>query len=204
MPQSPVFPYYNAPAEAFEGNVNVGGSTAVALLDSSYTPNPSSQVHFSDVSGHEISGTGYTAGGAGVTLSTATTIANSFTQTWASSTSFAYGQVVRPTSGNGFLYEVAAAGFTGSSEPTWPTTIGRSVTDAGVIWTCVATAAYIVSSTPVSWVSATFDTSFAVLYDDVSGVLICYQDFGGSQDPASQTFTVTPDPILGWIWIPIG
>jgi hypothetical protein len=41
-----------------------------------------------------------------------------------------------PTVLNGYVYRVSVAGITGTTEPTWPTTIGRMVTDGGVSWTC--------------------------------------------------------------------
>lgn len=54
--------------------------------------------------------------------------------TWAASTAYAVGDVVFPTSSNGFVYECVTAGTSGSSEPTWPTTLGQQVTDGTVTW----------------------------------------------------------------------
>ena len=65
----------------------------VALLTSAYSPNQDTQVYFSDVSGNEVTGTNYTAGGA--TLASKTITYDSGTNvikldaadvTWASST----------------------------------------------------------------------------------------------------------------------
>lgn len=37
-----------------------------------------------------------------------------------------------------YLYSAPAGGTTGFSEPSWPTTIGNTVTDNGITWTCIA------------------------------------------------------------------
>lgn len=62
---------------------------------------------------------------------------------WAAATAYTVGQFRRPTTANGFRYEVTSisgTGTSGGSEPVWPTTIGATVTDnAGanqVVWTC--------------------------------------------------------------------
>lgn len=41
-----------------------------------------------------------------------------------------------PVTANGFYYKCTVAGTTGGSEPSWPTTIGTTVVDGGVTWTC--------------------------------------------------------------------
>lgn len=44
---------------------------------------------------------------------------------------------VVPTAANGFYYKCTTGGVTAASpEPTWPTTIGATVSDNGVVWTC--------------------------------------------------------------------
>jgi hypothetical protein len=59
--------------------------------------------------------------------------------TWQASTSYSAGQYVIPTtfnsSGPRRLYRCTTAGTSGSSEPTWPTTDGGTVTDGSVTWT---------------------------------------------------------------------
>jgi hypothetical protein len=43
---------------------------------------------------------------------------------------------------NGYLYSSpASSGTTGLVEPTWPTTLGNTVSDNGITWTCIATLA---------------------------------------------------------------
>jgi hypothetical protein len=56
--------------------------------------------------------------------------------TWAASTAYALGDYVVPTTSNGFYYECTTAGTSGTTEPTWPTTAGATVTDGTVVWTC--------------------------------------------------------------------
>jgi len=45
---------------------------------------------------------------------------------------------VRPTKHNGFEYECTTAGYTSSVQPVWPLTIGDTVADGSVVWTCRA------------------------------------------------------------------
>ena len=59
--------------------------------------------------------------------------------TWVASTNYASGALVLPTVPNGRYYEATAdAGSAGSTEPTWPTTVGATVVDDGITWTCRA------------------------------------------------------------------
>lgn len=64
---------------------------------------------------------------------------------WESATAYVQGDFVVPTVANGYCYEATSVSGTGtsdSSEPTWPTTVGDTVTDnAGanqITWTCRA------------------------------------------------------------------
>lgn len=55
---------------------------------------------------------------------------------WAPSTTLPVGQVCRATSGHTTRYfYVTTAGTTGSTEPSWPTTEGQTVSDGTVVWT---------------------------------------------------------------------
>jgi hypothetical protein len=44
-----------------------------------------------------------------------------------------------PANQNGNWFQCSTAGTTGSTEPTWPTTFGATVTDGDVVWTCMGT-----------------------------------------------------------------
>lgn len=57
--------YGSVIAKAFNKEIDFDSDTIkVALLSSSYTPNQDTHDYFDDVSAYEVSGTGYTAGGA--------------------------------------------------------------------------------------------------------------------------------------------
>ena len=53
---------------------------------------------------------------------------------WAASTGYAIGDIVVPTTPTGRRYRATTTGSSGSSEPTWPTAEGGTVTDNSVIW----------------------------------------------------------------------
>jgi len=58
---------------------------------------------------------------------------------WTADTAYSLGDVVVPTAGleNGFRYECTTAGTSpATTEPTWPTAEGGTVTDGTAVWTC--------------------------------------------------------------------
>jgi hypothetical protein len=58
---------------------------------------------------------------------------------WAVATAYTLGQSVEPTTPNTYRYIVTVAGTShAATEPTWPTTIGNTVTDGTVTWKCEA------------------------------------------------------------------
>lgn len=204
--------YASAEKNAWQGGINLTSDTLkMGLLSSAYTPSLTTDAHWSDVNSHEITGTGYTAGGAALTSVTLTlTAANSWGTTWASATSFAYGAIIRPNPGNGFVYRqvAAAGGTTAGSAPTFPTVTGETVADNAATWACLGDAVLVFSSAMVTWTTATFSASYYVIYDAQSGTpsaepLIVLGTFASVQSPAAQNFEVIPDPALGWAcWSP--
>jgi hypothetical protein len=58
--------------------------------------------------------------------------------TFAVSTGYTAGQVVKPTSGSAAEFLVTVGGTSGGSAPTWPTTIGATVTSGGVTFMCIS------------------------------------------------------------------
>ena len=202
--------YASALANAF-GSVSSGGAPNVdflsdsiylALVGTGYTPNIATHDFWDDVVANEISGTGYTANGALLGTKTMTiTIANSWGTTWASSTAYTAGRVVRPTTGNTYLYRATGAGTSAGSEPTWPTTIGATVTDNGVTWTNVGRAIVQFDAADASWTSSTITNArYGVIYDrtpasDATRPLLGLLDFGSSQSTSNGTFAVTFDAL---------
>lgn len=62
--------------------------------------------------------------------------------------------IARPTTG--FAYTTSAAGMSGRAPPKWPTTIGATVADGSLTWTCAAASASG-AILPISNVSATIE-----------------------------------------------
>jgi hypothetical protein len=57
---------------------------------------------------------------------------------WSPGTAYDTSDYVRPIVANGFEYQCTTGGQTGSSEPTWPTTLAGTVADGSITWTAVA------------------------------------------------------------------
>lgn len=55
---------------------------------------------------------------------------------WAATTAVVAGDVIEPTVLNGFCYTAGGSGDTGATEPTFPTTVGATVVDGDITWTC--------------------------------------------------------------------
>jgi len=57
---------------------------------------------------------------------------------WKASTAYAVGEVITPntgTTGNGHTYRCTTAGTSGTSQPSFPTGTGQTVSDGSVVWT---------------------------------------------------------------------
>ncbi len=102
---------------------------------------------------------------AGTGIPSQTYIANVYTtstmQAWRASTAWTTGDMARPVTANGNLYQATTGGTTGSSAPVWPTTAGNTVTDGTVTWTCLGagTAALMVAAATATNAALTFAIS---------------------------------------------
>lgn len=169
------------------------------LLTTAYTPNLDTHDDWADVSANEAAGTGYTAGGQALASKTVTfTAANSWATPWAASTAYSVGDVVRPTTGNGFLYRAVTAGSSAASEPTWPTVNGQDVTDGGVVWENVGTGIVAFDFTDPLWDASggSLSAGYMVIVDDThaNDSLVALVDFEGEVTATNDTFTVENDP----------
>ncbi|WP_327047285.1 hypothetical protein OG320_05170 [Microbispora sp. NBC_01189] len=182
----------------WEGRINFATDTIKAMLLQSYTVGSTQDTaqFLSDVVtagvGVEATGggsTGYTAGGQALTGKVLSyTAANSWSTQRANSTAYTLGDVVRPASANGYVYQCIVAGTSGGSVPTYPTVIGQTVTDGGVTWACVGRGVLLLRSADPSWTTGnpgTLSASHIVFYKDTgtpsTSPVILYWDLGGSQ-----------------------
>lgn len=181
----------------------------LALMANAYTPaaDLTGVAVYTDVSASEAAGTGYVAGGITVpSPAMTTTYANTFARTWAASTAYNVGDVVRPVTGNGHLYMCAVAGTSAATEPTWNTVAGKdnAATDNGVVWTEIGTSITKFSSGNVVSPSMSLTgIQYGWIYDSTTTNkdLICLLDFGAQKTWTSTVVTFTPDANLGWVYL---
>lgn len=82
---------------------------------------------------------------------------------WRAVTPYAAYQYVRPTEPNGYQYACIDGGRTGGDEPTWPTTVGNTVSDGDIVWQCVAADArvpFVVGTDPDGNPAVFIDTAY--------------------------------------------
>lgn len=196
--------------QGLSGNINYPtDSIKMALLTSSASPSLSTWVHYSDLTNEVAAGNGYSTGGVALAGKThVQTAANSWGTTYATTTAYAAGNIVIPSSPNGFLYQCVVAGTTGGSGPVFPTIVGESVTDSGgVVWSNLGESVTVWSSTGSSWTvpaAGTLSFQYAVIYDAQSGTastepLICLINFGTTQSfaaPAGGSLIGTINPFV--------
>lgn len=189
-----------------EGKVNFATDTIKAMALSAYTVGSTvtTAQYISDVlaAATEAAGTGtsgYTAGGATLASKTVTfTAAASWSVQRANSTAYTVGDIVRPTSSNGFVYQCVVAGTSAGSAPTYPVVIGTTVTDGGVTWICQGTGVLVVDAADPSWTTGnpgSLTASYLVFYKDTgtgsTSPVIALWDLGGPQ-VASNGGAMTP------------
>lgn len=179
-----------------EGRIAFTTDTIKAMALSAYTVGTTKDTaqFISDVLAvaTEATGTGtsgYTAGGYTLLTPTVTyTAANSWATQRANSTAYTVGDVVRPATGNGFVYQATTAGTTGGTIPTYPTVVGQTVVDGGVTWTCAGTGVLVVDTADPSWTTGnpgSLTASYIVFYKftgtNSTSPVILFWDLGGAQ-----------------------
>lgn len=197
--------YANALLNAFDAAIDLDNGMVVTLHTSTYTPNRATHDFVDDLTNELAAGSGYSTGGVSVGIVTRTiTVANSWATQRANSTAYLLGDVVRPATGNTFLYRATTAGTTGGSIPTYPTVLGQTVVDGGVTWECYGTSIIVFSATTApTWAAATFTgVRYAVLSDRTAGTaatqpLVAIQDFVTDRSGGGGAFTIPNHPTLG-------
>lgn len=144
-------------------------------------------------------GGGYSTGGVTLTTKLVAVVDDSALTAWAATTAYAVGQVRRPLAGaNGYVYRCVVAGTSGGSAPTWPTVVGREVTDGSVVWVCAGRGLVKFDFDDPSWAASTITARYAVLVDTTPGSsatnpLFGYCDFGADVVSSGGTFLITID-----------
>jgi hypothetical protein len=89
---------------------------------------------------------GTTANPSGVRNVTLITAAAADPSIWITLTPYALGAICKKISGGTYAYRCTTAGTSASGEPTWPTTVGTTVTDGTVVWTCIGILAPLITT----------------------------------------------------------
>jgi hypothetical protein len=111
---------------SIRNNIMVCGNISGIIVGNGVqiTPSTGSNFYF-DVSHNQIIG-----------FAPPDTVAN--VAAWTATTVIPYKSIIKPTVPNSRYYVTTGGGTTGSTEPTWPTTVGATVVDGTVTWTCAA------------------------------------------------------------------
>lgn len=199
--------YATVPLQAFNSELDTDVTQWVwTLHTSTYIPDRVAHDYVDDLTAELVSGGGYTAGGVASAASRTKTAANSWGTSRANSTAYTVGTVVRPATGNGFLYRAVVAGTSGSTVPTFSTVVGRETVDGSVVWQNVGVVITVITTPDPVWNAASFTGArYAVLSYRAAGTtatrpLVAYVDFGGDRAGQSGSFTValSAQGVLHW------
>lgn len=191
--------YRQAFLNALAGKINwTADAITLTLHSASYVPNLDTNQFVSDLTNELATGGGYTAGGITLgSLAKTYTAANSWGTAAATSTAYTVGTVVRPATGNGYIYRCAVAGTSGATAPTWGTVVGRETADGTVVWENVGSGIETFTAAAGVW-AAPFTAGpfrYAVLSDRTpvgatNQPLIGLDDFTTGQTGAGGALTI--------------
>ena len=88
-------------------------------------------------------------GSSAITAGTQMEVTSGYPILWTASTQAPIGTIVKASNDKDrtLLFEATTTGTSGSSEPTWPTAIGGTVTDGGITWKAIAKFGYLTRNT---------------------------------------------------------
>ena len=202
MAQGDMHVFGSAIALFLTGGIDANSDTLkAALVSSSYTLDLAHDF-FDDASSAQLSGTGYTAGGATLGSVTATfTIANSWGTQRANSTAYAVGAIVRPATGNGYLYRCVVAGTSGGSLPSYSTVMGATFSDGTVTWEVWGRGVVVLDCADPSWTSLDAGTpAYVIFYKDTgtasTSPLICAMENSVASNGGNYTITINANGLL--------
>lgn len=199
------------------GGVTLTGKTATYIAANTWGQSPAVSTTYAlgaqmQTGGniHRCTTAGTSAGSAPAYATTVGTTTTDGTVTWtcegagsmiaATSTVYTVGTIVRPVTGNGFLYRCAVAGTSGGSAPSFPTTVGQTVADNTVTWENIGSGVTVFAANNPAWATATFSNArYAVISDRQTGVtttepVVGVTDFGSGQTGQGGTFTLQYNP----------
>jgi hypothetical protein len=166
-----------------------------SLHTNAHTPNFDTHDYFDDVN-NEVTGSGYTPGGQNLASKTkVTTMADAWGVQRANATAYELGQIVRPATGNGWLYECVVAGTSGGSIPAFPTYIGGEVADGAAKWACIGRGITVFDAADPTWNPSTIANARHAIYRKNTGtpstsMLIGCDTFASDQSSSSGAMTV--------------
>ena len=97
---------------------------------------------------------------------------------WRSGEVYQSDAYIRPTVPNGFEYQATDGGQSSAREPKWPTSIGGTVIDGSVVWTCVDFGSNATDT--VSSHSVTSDSGITIDNVDITDAIVRCSVSGGS------------------------
>ena len=197
--------YANALVKAVNAEIDFDDNMTATLHTSTYAISRTADDYVNDLTNELATSGGYTSGGIALgVVSRTLTVANSWGVSRANSTAYVVGDVVRPATGNTFLYRATNSGTSGGSIPTYPTVLGQTVVDGGVTWECYGIAIIVLTSAnPITWATATFTgVRYCVMSDRTAGAssaqpLVAVHDYVSDQAGGGGAFTLNPHPALG-------